>query len=163
MDIFTIEKLNTSYYAEIIQLILSIQNNEFDLNLTIDDQPELLDIKRSFTDKGGDFWVALSADKKVIGTIALEILSQNIGILRKMFVLKEFRGIGLAQKLMNKLLEHAKENKINRILLDTPGVAKQSHKFYEKNGFKKVNKAHIPEEYSFPNRDSVLYELKIIF
>lgn len=58
------------YDDEIISLILDIQNKESKINLSLQEQPDLLDIRHAYQDKGGQFWVALSQGK-VIGTIAL--------------------------------------------------------------------------------------------
>ncbi len=50
---------------------------------------------------------------------------------------------------------------VKHILLDTPSVAKASHKFYEKAGFNKVDLKDIPIKYTFPDRNSFIYVLDI--
>ena len=65
-----IEPYTEKYDNEIISLILSIQNDENKLVLSLGEQPDLLDIKRCYRLSGGEFRVALS-DDKVIGTIGL--------------------------------------------------------------------------------------------
>lgn len=150
------------YKNQVIDLILDIQNNEYNLGFTIEDQSELLLIKENYVDKGGLFLVAVTANNKVIGTIALDRLIFDIAVLRKMFVSKEFRGLGTAQNLFNKLIDFAKKEQITTILLDTPSVAKNSHRFYEKNGFVHIDKKAIPENYKYPDKNSKIYKLQII-
>lgn len=53
------------------------------------------------------------------------------------------------------------DNEIISLILDTPSVAKVSHKFYEKAGFRKIDKAQLPIEYAYPDRDSLLYMLDL--
>lgn len=48
------------YDDEIISLILDIQNKESKINLSLQEQPDLLDIRHAYQDKGGQFWLALS-------------------------------------------------------------------------------------------------------
>lgn len=43
------------YDDEIISLILDIQNKESKINLSLQEQPDLLDIRHSYQDKGGQF------------------------------------------------------------------------------------------------------------
>ncbi|MGZ8559687.1 MAG: GNAT family N-acetyltransferase, partial [Chitinophagaceae bacterium] len=65
-----IETYQEKYKAAIAQLILDIQQNEFNVPVTISDQPDLLDIEDFYFRKDGNFWVAVE-NERVIGTIAL--------------------------------------------------------------------------------------------
>ena len=80
-----IETYTPKYKDEIISLILNIQNNESKINLSLEEQPDLFDISRSYQQKGGEFWLALS-DGKVIGTIGLMLKENNCAIMKKFFV-----------------------------------------------------------------------------
>ena len=85
-----IETYNERYRHEIIELILNIQNKEAKINLSLNEQPDLLDITQSYCDNGGQFWVALS-DDKVVGTIGLMMKDKQCAILKKFFVVEEYR------------------------------------------------------------------------
>lgn len=85
-----IETYNERYRHEIIELILNIQNKEAKINLSLNEQPDLLDITQSYCDNGGQFWVALS-DDKVVGTIGLMMNDKHCAILKKFFVVEEYR------------------------------------------------------------------------
>ena len=91
-----IETYSGAYDDEIISLILSIQNDEAGIGLSIQEQPDLLDIMQYYQQPGGNFWVALS-DGRVIGTIGLMLKERHCAVLKKFFVKKEFRSqkIGL--------------------------------------------------------------------
>ena len=53
------------------------------------------------------------------------------------------------------------DDEIISLILDTPSVARVSHKFYEKARFRKTDKTQLPIEYVYPNRDSLLYMLDL--
>ncbi len=84
-----IKTYSGGYKDEIISLILGIQNDEAGINLSLQEQPDLLDISQSYQQNGGEFWVALT-DGKVIGTIGLMKKEQRCAVLKKFFVKKSF-------------------------------------------------------------------------
>lgn len=146
------------YKDEVINLILDIQNNEAGIGISIEEQPDLLDIASAYLSNGG-FWVALEGGN-VIGTIGL-MIKRNCGILKKFFVKADYRSCHIGLSLYNCLLEFAIANSLPHIILDTPSVATKSHKFYEKAGFHTVTKDTLPIEYNFPDRNSLLYQLDL--
>ena len=153
-----IETYSGKFDSEIISLILSIQNDEAKIGLSLQEQPDLLDIHRSYQQPGGEFWIAL-ADGRVIGTIGLMLKENHCAILKKFFVKKEFRSQKVGLALYNELLRYAAGKGVRHILLDTPAVAHASHRFYEKAGFYKITAAELPVPYAYPDRDSILYRL----
>lgn len=50
-----IETYKGKYDDEIISLILDIQNNEAKINLSLQEQPDLIDISRFYQQDGGEF------------------------------------------------------------------------------------------------------------
>lgn len=145
---------------EIISLILEIQNNEAKIDLSLQEQPDLLDISQSYQQNGGEFWVALS-DGKVIGTIGLMLKEQNCAVMKKFFVKKEYRSQKIGLALYRELLKFAKDAGVRHIILDTPSVAHESHKFYENAGFCKIDATELPISYTYPDRKSILYMLDV--
>ena len=87
----SIHSLNNSYCNQIIDIILPIQQIEFNVPVTLEGQPDLLDIEANYHENGGNFWGA-EYDGQLVGTIALIAIGGNAGALRKMFVRKEYRG-----------------------------------------------------------------------
>lgn len=160
VTILKIETYCGKYDDEMISLILGIQNNEAKIGLSLQEQPDLLDISSSYQKNGGEFWIALS-DGKVVGTIGLMLKGQSCAILKKFFVKKEFRSQKIGLALYNELLKFAKRSGISHIILDTPSVAHASHKFYARAGFCKISIDELPVPYSYPDRDSILYMLNL--
>ncbi|MGE5678674.1 MAG: GNAT family N-acetyltransferase, partial [Pseudomonadota bacterium] len=58
------------YKEDVINLILSIQQGEFGIPITREDQPDLSNIPGFYQPGKGNFWIALW-DGQVVGTIAL--------------------------------------------------------------------------------------------
>jgi GNAT superfamily N-acetyltransferase len=141
--------------------VLAIQNTEFDLGFTEEEQPDLLDTAHFYQE--GGFWLALE-DDELVGTIGLQKLDADTSVLRKMFVQREYRGAkpSVAQLLFDTLLKHAHTAGFKTMYLDTPTIAVASHKFYERNGFKQVERQSLPPNYSFPDRGSKVYRRDVV-
>jgi GNAT superfamily N-acetyltransferase len=148
------------YKQQIIDLILHIQNEEAKINLSIEEQPDLLDIPTCYEKNGGRFWVAVDG-KDVIGTFAFMNYGNGNAVLKKFFVRSDWRSKKVGLALYKTVIGYLKEHGYKQALLDTPSVAKASHRFYERAGFVKIDKKDLPFEYHFPDRDSYLYLLKL--
>lgn len=146
-----------SYKEQVIGLILDIQNQEAKINLTLEEQPDLYDIQTSYIRSGGNFWIALNERGEVIGTIGLMKKQEGYAILKKFFVHSGYRRQKVGYELYQTLMEYCVKNQVKAILLDTPSVAKDSHRFYEKNGFVRIAKEDLPIPYEYPDRNSYLY------
>jgi N-acetylglutamate synthase-like GNAT family acetyltransferase len=145
------------YKKEVINLILYVQNIEFNVGISIDDQPDILDINTNYL----KFWIAIDNNSnKVIGCIGLQEKNE-IGVMKKFFVYKKYRGTGIGKKLYEKMLEYSKLYGLKNIILDTPSTAISSHKFYIKSGFKEIKKNDLPILYEYPDRNSLLFILNI--
>ncbi|MCM1126368.1 MAG: GNAT family N-acetyltransferase [Lachnospiraceae bacterium] len=149
------------YKEQIIQLILTIQNQEAGINLSLDEQPDLRDIDFFYTKNGGHFWLAVNEQDEVIGTIALMNKKGGVGILKKFFVRSDCRGQKIGLQLYSSLLNFCTHNNIKTLILDTPAVAAASHRFYERNGFVQITRDNLPIPYDFPDRNSYLYLKRI--
>lgn len=137
------------YEQGVIDLILPIQQAEFAVPVTIADQPDLQNVKGFYQQGKGNFWIAVD-DNKVIGTIALIDIGNRQVALRKMFVDVHYRGktFGVAQRLMETVIEWCKEEGIDEIYLGTINIMEAARKFYLKNGFVELVKEMLPA--SFP-------------
>ena len=71
--------------------------------------------REKYKENGGNFWIALDNKKEVIGTIGLENISNGVGMLKTMYVHKEYRGYKVAQKLMEDLTNFAVNNNFKKI------------------------------------------------
>ncbi|HEV8513153.1 MAG TPA: GNAT family N-acetyltransferase [Cyclobacteriaceae bacterium] len=88
---YRVVEYEDSYRDAIIDLILPIQQNEFNVPATIKDQPDLLNISSFYKKSKGNFWIALYGNE-VVGTIAIVDFSPDQAALRKMFVHRDHRG-----------------------------------------------------------------------
>ncbi|TDQ11699.1 GNAT family N-acetyltransferase [Pedobacter metabolipauper] len=145
-----------------IDLILPIQQIEFNVPVTIEDQPDLLDIEANYHQAGGNFWGA-KINNELVGTIALLNTGHNAGALRKMFVKKEFRGkeYGIAQQLLETLITYCREKNINDIYLGTVDMLKAAHRFYEKNSFNHIEATDLPSYFPRMMADNKFYHLHL--
>lgn len=142
------------FHDEVIALVLGIQNDEYDLGLTLAEQPDLEDIQATFA--GGGFWIALE-EGRVVGCIGLQRKGPNEGALKKFFVDGSLRGKHLGLSLYERLEAFCRNEGVTTIVLDTPSVATRSHLFYEKAGFERISADKLPFPYEFPDRDSMLF------
>ena len=129
-----IQPIGNSYSEQAIDLILTIQQKEFNIPITIEDQPDLLQIESFYMEAGGNFWGAF-VDNQLVGSIALVKFDEKTGAIRKMFVKKEFRGkeLNIAQELLEVLISFCRENRIDDLYLGTITVLKAAQRFYERN------------------------------
>lgn len=157
-----IQSLSNVHCKQLIALILPIQQMEFNIPVTLKDQPDLLAIEANYHASGGNFWGALY-DGELIGSIGLIATGHQAGAIRKMFVKKEFRGktYGIAQQLLLKLIEYSKEQEITDLYLGTVDRLQAAKRFYERNGFQKINKADLPFYFPIMAADNVFYHLTL--
>lgn len=163
-----IEPYSASYDDQIAKLIISIQTQEYKIPITLDDQPDLLDI-RSFYQRGlGNFWIARDGEH-LIGTVALLDIGNQQVALRKMFVEQEYRGrqkvnqdrtqSNVAAALLQQLLCWCRSRQVNEIYLGTTAAFLSAHRFYEKNGFVKIPPQDLPASFPVLAVDSFFYRL----
>jgi len=101
------------------------------------DKFDLLNPKESIIDKGGEIFFAL-IDGNVIGTVAMIRSSDRIYELAKMTVDINYRGNGVANKLMDQCLDYAINNNAQQIYLITNDTLVIARNLYDKYGFKEV-------------------------
>jgi len=147
------------YQQAIVDLILPIQQNEFHIPITIDDQPDLKNIPGVYQKGNGNFWVALSKDK-IVGTIAIVDFGNHQVALRKMFVHSEHRGKdkGVGQMLMDALFTWCKNRGVKEIYLGTIDSMHAAHQFYLKNSFEEVSKSSLPETFPVMRVDNRFFK-----
>lgn len=157
-----IQTIGNSYSEQAIDLILTIQQKEFNIPITIQDQPDLLQIESFYKEAGGNFWGAF-VDGELVGSIALVKFDEKAGAIRKMFVKKEFRGkeLNIAQELLDVLISFCRKNGINDLYLGTITVLKAAQRFYERNNFVKIEKENLPVKFPLMSADDIFYHLTI--
>lgn len=144
--------------AGVVAVILPIQQSEFDIPITLDGQPDLMDIGGFYQQGNGNFWVALHAGE-VVGTAALLDIGNHQAALRKMFVSAKYRGAehGVAKSLLAVLIAWSQTRDVKNIYLGTTSKFLAAHRFYEKNAFREVLLADLPATFPVMTVDTKFY------
>ncbi|MBU9844172.1 GNAT family N-acetyltransferase [Rahnella ecdela] len=155
-----IERFSAADQRGVIDVILPIQNQEFGIPISEQQQPDLHDIPRFYQRGTGDFWIA-RCDGKVVGTLGLKDIGNAQAALRKMFVSAPYRGrdYSVGALLLKALLQHAQAEKVKDVLLGTTDKFLAAHRFYEKNGFQEIPVSALPEAFPLMAVDSKFYRL----
>jgi GNAT superfamily N-acetyltransferase len=140
----------------VIRLALSIQREEFGIDITAAEQPDLLDVVGHYQRGAGGFWVAMDG-AVVVGTVGLLDIGQGDGALRKMFVAPAHRGSGVADALLRTCLHWAKARSLRRVLLGTTEQFRAAHRFYEKSGFMLLAAGELPSRFPRMRLDTRFY------
>lgn len=156
---FAIEQIHNQHGNQAVDLILPIQQIEFNVPVTLEAQPDLLDIDQYYYRDGGGFWGAFH-NGELVGTIALLNIGHHSGAIRKMFVKKEFRGkeFGIAQALLDTLFGFCADHRIHHLYLGTVDALKAAQRFYEKNGFSRIAMEDLPSWFPRMAVDTIFYE-----
>jgi GNAT superfamily N-acetyltransferase len=126
------------------ELILDILNIEYAMALSLAELPDLADAYDTYLASGdGHFWVAV-LDGRIAGCNGVLRLSGNDFELRRMYVRPECRGLGIAQRLLDLLLEWCLARGVGCLYLETNGLWTAAHHLYEKNGFAPVDRDALP-------------------
>lgn len=150
------------YGERVIDLVLYIQNVEYGVGLSLQQQPDLLAIHEEYVMPGGGFWVALDEQGEVAGTVGLQVRGGH-GIMKKFFVRADQRGraVGVSAGLYDAMMSHARAAGLSSIILDTPPAAERSHAFYRRAGFRQITPAQLPIEHRYPHPDALLFQLDL--
>ena len=134
-DRISIESFKKEYISDFYALNKewieeSWQLEESDIN-------DLSNPEKYIIDKGGEVFFAIKNDK-VIATAAKVYMKRGIFELAKMTVAQECRGLGVANKLMDRSIDFAKENNADKIVLITNSSLVIARNLYDKYGFKEI-------------------------
>ena len=154
-----IEIYSDKYKEAAKELILGILNEEFGSDGKT--RPDLENVPEVYQKNKGNFWVALDGEK-LIGTTALIDCGEGRGLLKRMYVDKDFRGKGVAAELLNTLLEFAKANEYKQIFLETMKSTIPANKFYQKHNFQEI--PSLPkdlEQFQFSKLNDTFYKLDL--
>ena len=134
-DFISIQSFNNSYISDFYAL-----NKEWieeSWHLEESDINDLSNPQKYIIDKGGEVFFAIKNDK-VIGTAAMVYADNKIFELAKMTVAEDYRGLGVANKLMDRCIEFAKEKDADKIFLITNSSLVIARNLYDKYGFKEI-------------------------
>jgi N-acetylglutamate synthase-like GNAT family acetyltransferase len=105
-----------------------------------------------------DLYLVAAVENKIVGTISITKLANKNAVLRKMFLLKQYRGQGIAIQLLHSVTNWALENSVKSIYLGTMSQFKTAQKFYERHSFEKVNRDLLPKDFPINPLDTIFYK-----
>jgi N-acetylglutamate synthase-like GNAT family acetyltransferase len=102
------------------------------------------------------FWV-LKEEEKLAGTIGMIKMKNHSVALKSLFVRKEYRSRGGAAILLKTFMDRAIKKNMRYIYLGTMDQMKAAQRFYEKNGFVKIDRGELPGDFPANILDTVFY------
>jgi putative acetyltransferase len=125
---------------EVKHLIFAVCNEIFQVSeetiRRFDTMSDIDDVYSHYLDNGGTFLVLLDQER-VVGSGAIRRLNDGICELKRMWFLKEYRGRGLANNMVQLLLDFARNAGYKKVRLDLFDEQKQAQalEFYKRIGF----------------------------
>ena len=107
------------------------------LEVSDHDRHILSDPVKEIINKNGKIYLLMS-EGKVIGTYALQKISDQACELSKFTVIQDFRGLKLGERMLKHAIENAKSMKCNSIMLYTHHKLKEASRLYIKMGFEVI-------------------------
>lgn len=154
----TIRAFSRADQALVEALVLGIQQAEFSLALTAENQPDLKDVAAFFAGPGSGFWVTL-IDNEIVGCIGLEAIAGDVAVMRKFMVARAHRGSasGVASGLLATFEAHARAQGHSTIALSTVLETKAAQRFYTKMGYVAATAADMPPGFTPGVLDQVFF------
>ena len=149
------------YQDQTTNLILTIQKDELNLNVSLEDRKDLQNIAAFYMKDNSSLFCLALYKENVVGTISISCISKRKMALHNMYIHKDFRGTiyDAANKLLKESIHFASDHIAREIYLGTGLDFYAAHKFYEKNGFMEVEKEVLPSDFPFMSCDEKFYEL----
>src|SRR6267154_2895389 len=104
--------------------------------MTIDG--ELRQLAEVFSEaKRNAFWVVESANE-IVGSFGIEGRSVNDTELRRMYLDEGYRGLGIAQRMLDCAEAEARSLGFTKMIVSTAQIQKAADRFYRKSGFQQI-------------------------
>lgn len=132
---FRIVRYDERYRDDMIFMVLSAKNA---LGKIPSINPDLLDVKTNYLDKGDMFWIALNG-ARVIGCVGYETINPSEARVHRLYIKPELRRQGVGSALMQTLEKYIRGKGYTKISIHT-GDEKywESKLFYKAKGFVEV-------------------------
>ncbi len=158
MTKFNVVEYDERYHEQVVALVSPIQQIEFNVPISVEEQPDLMDISGTFKKGDGNFWICI-CDGELVGCVGLVDIGEQSVALKKMFVRADMRGkgIGVSAALLNHAKQWCFDKRIKTIYLGSVDQMKAAHRFYEKNGFTEIAVDKLPASFPIVNVDTKFY------
>jgi putative acetyltransferase len=104
---------------------------------------DLQDLEKNYDNNGGSFDVLLDSTGRIIGSVGIFKINEEVCELRKMYLDSSHRGQGNGKLLLDHGIAKARELGFTMITLETAGVLKEAISLYTKYGFKPYKAEHV--------------------
>ena len=141
-DLIKLQQIGKKTFAE----TFASDNSEENMQAYLEKGFSLEKLKSELEDKNSEFYFAILDDevngylKINFGYTQTEIKDENSLEIERIYVLKEFHGKKVGQKLYEKAMEIAAEKKVDYVWLGVWEKNPRAIRFYEKNGFIEFDK-----------------------
>jgi GNAT superfamily N-acetyltransferase len=99
---------------------------------------ELKQLLEIFSDaKRNAFWVVESTNQ-IVGSFGIESRGFSETELRRMYLDKDYRGLGIAQRMLDHAQAEARALGFTRMIVSTAQIQKAADRFYRKSGFRQI-------------------------
>ena len=137
-----IKPIESRQIEEVKELILTVNQEVLKVDrstiLSVEEDffEDLDNIQEHYSNNRGIFLVVLDK-QKVVGSGAIRYLENDICELKRMYLLKSYRGQNWGKKIGDELLDFAKNKNYKRVRLDLANAEKQkpAMNFYKSLGF----------------------------
>lgn len=127
---YQLQEYSKEYEEELIDLLLDVCVEEYGLGHYKDDL-----IQHVRNDEAIKRWILLD-NGKLIATICYTERSKKIAEIKKVYIKKEYRHLGIGTRMVNMVIDYLKNMKYDAICVGTSDHFENARKFYEKLGFK---------------------------
>ena len=88
----------------------------------------------------GAFVVAYTADRRPVGCGGMWTMEPGVGEIKRMWVAPDWRGVGLAGRILSDLEDRSRAVGHERTVLDTNGVLHDAIAMYERSGYRAIDR-----------------------
>ena len=121
------------YQTQVKDLVVQV-HEEFGFSYHADLDSDLDDLSKTYIEHGGILYILLEGTK-VVGTVAIKRVTDSVAELKRMYLLKEYRGQGWGSRLLEQAINFCKERRFKECRLDTTVRQTDAQMLYQKKGF----------------------------
>ena len=130
-----VEELFTEYTNMLVRLDPLFQESLDEQNYS----EELEHLEDKYGLPQGRLYLLIDGETPV-ASIALHKIDEKTCELKRLYVKPEYRRKGIAEKLLDRIIEEARETGYSYMVLDTMPALKEAIRLYEKKGFYRIEK-----------------------
>ena len=118
---------------EVIKMVSEILREIFNGN-----PKEFKILKELNTTKDYIYYLVAVIDKKIVGIGALKKVDDKKVRIKRMYVMEDYRRRGIAQKILDQLIQFATKQNFKQILFNTYPLMENARQFHKRNGFVEI-------------------------